>query len=157
MNRFIVLFFLLLASLMTFASEKVALFVDGQIDDDELFLIESKVAEQLSSKTNLVLLQRTSDYLNAGDQERAYQLSGEVNPNQVCALGERWGAKYVISVCVREVRGTMTISGSVYNIATGAEVARISNHKKIKDYDGLVVLSSIFGSNLCSVIRNKIQ
>lgn len=81
-------------------------------------------------------------------REQAYQLSGEVAPQEICKLGERWGATYVIGIYVTENRGTMVATATIMNVTTGKKLATITNHKVVKSFDDITVFAQTLGVNI---------
>lgn len=144
----------LLASEVT-AAAKVAIYVDGPIDESDRFVIESRVGTALRD-SGLTILERTQNFLNMVTQEQSYQLSGEVSPKEICKLGERWGARAVISIYVVETRGTMVATVKIINITTGRVLSTISNHKACNTIDDLIVFASTLGTNIKREIQKHI-
>lgn len=126
---------------------KIAIFVDGTIDESDKFVIESRVGTALNG-TGLTVLERTQNFLDMVTKEQAYQLSGEVSPKEVCQLGERWGATTVIAIYIVESRGTMVATAKIINVKTGRVLGTISNHRSCRTMDDVIVFASTLGVNL---------
>lgn len=136
-------------------ASKIAIFVDGLIDESDKFVIESRVGTELSG-SGLTILERTQNFLDLVTKEQSYQLSGEVSPREVCQLGERWGATVVIAIYVVESRGSMVATAKIINIKTGRVLGTISNHRSCRTMDDVIVFAATLGVNLKREIKKYI-
>lgn len=145
------LFFLclsiLVGSLCANAATKVAILVDGPIDEADKFIIESRVGNALKT-SKFIILERTQEFRSLLTQEEAYQLSGDVPPSEICKLGERWGATYVIGIYVVETRNTMVATAKIMNVRTGRTLTTVSNHRIINNASDLIVFGATLGVNI---------
>jgi len=139
---------LLALSLSSFAQGKVSMFVYGDIDNSDKFILESKVSEQLSKNKNTTLLCRSQDFLDMLTDEVVFQNSGEVSNKEMCKLGKKWGARYVIGIKAIEARGQMILTTKLINVTTGEELFTISNHKEINRANDLFYLGTLLGTNI---------
>ena len=84
--------------------EKVAVYMTGdKIDDTYKKVIGSKLVTAITESGKYAAVERTSDFLAAISAENDYQTSGEVRDNQIAALGQKFGVKYVVVADVSEV------------------------------------------------------
>lgn len=156
MKRLIILWlFSAVAVVLSFAATKVSLFVNGTVDDADKFVIESRVSKALS-ESGLTILERTQEFQSMLSQEQSYQLSGEVSPKEIVALGERWGATYSIGIYVVESRGTMVATAKLINVKTGRVLCTVSNHKACRTMDDVIVFAATLGVNLKREIKKYI-
>ena len=156
MKRLIILWILTATAVVSsFAANKVSLFVNGPVDDADKFVIESRVSKALSG-SGLTILERTQEFQSMLTQEQSYQLSGEVAPSEIGALGERWGATYSIGIYVVESRGTMVATAKLINVKTGRVLCTVSNHKACRTMDDVIVFAATLGVNLKREIRKYI-
>ncbi len=91
------LFLTLILGCVTFSSaqSRVAVYVDGNIDDFHKDLINAKATSRISKTRGLLAVERNDDFLRAIRDEIDYQVSGEVRTDQIAAIGKRYGAHYV--------------------------------------------------------------
>ncbi len=134
------------------AANKVAIFVEGPIDEAESFIMESRVGAALNG-SGVTVLERTQNFLDIITKEQSYQLSGEVSPREVCQLGERWGATAVIAIYVVESRGTMVATAKIINVKTGRILGTISNHRVCRTMDDFIVFAATLGVNIKREIK----
>lgn len=137
------------------ASSKIAVFVDGPIDESDKFIIESRVCNALSG-SGFTILERTQSFLNMVTKEQSYQLSGEVSPREICQLGERWGASTVVAIYLIESRGTMVATAKIINVTNGRIFATVSNHRTCNTIDDVIVFGATLGTNLKREIKKYI-
>lgn len=148
MKKLILLWiFAALGCISSFAATKVSIFVNGPVSEADKFVIESRVSKALSN-SRLTILERTQQFQEVLTQEQSYQLSGEVAPNEICALGERWGATYSIGIYVVESRGTMVATAKLISVKTGHVLCTVSNHKVCQTMDDVIVFAATLGVNL---------
>ena len=153
-ERVIVFMISLLAmSLSSFAQGKVSLFIYGDIENSDKFILESKISEQLSKHGSVSLLCRTQDYQDMLTDEIVFQNSGEVDGKEMCKLGKKWGASYIIGIMAVETRGLMVLTSKLINVATGEELFTISNHKEIKRPNDVFYLGTLMGTNISSKLK----
>lgn len=148
----IIWIFAAFASISACAATKISIFVNGPIDEADKFVIESRVSAALSD-SRFSILERTQEFQDMLTQEQSYQLSGEVAPREICALGQRWGATYAIGIYVVESRGSMVATAKLINVKTGRELCTISNHRTCSTMDDVIVFAATLGVN----IRREIQ
>lgn len=142
---------------VSFAKDNIALFVYGDIDSGDKFIIESKVSEQVSANRSFDFLTRSQVFLDMLTEEKVFQHSGEVSNAQMCTLGEMWGAKYIIGIMAVETRGQLMLTAKLINTATGKEAFSISNYKAINNGNDIIYLSTLLGSNIKKKLRTNIK
>lgn len=139
---------MLVTSIAASAATKVAIMVDGTIDESDKSIIYSRIATVLNANKKLDVLERESEFMDMLTKEQAYQLSGEVAPSEICKLGLRWGANYIIGVYITENRGNMVAQAAIINTKTGKSLIKISNHRSIKSFEDLTVFAQTLGVNI---------
>jgi len=107
----------------------------------------------LSKNKNATFLCRSQDFLDMLTDEVVFQNSGEVSNQEMCKLGKKWGASYVIGIKAIEARGQMILTSKLINVTTGEELFTISNHKEINRANDLFYLGTLLGTN----INNKLK
>lgn len=156
MKKLILLwFFAAFACISSFAATKVSIFVNGPVDESDKFVIESRVSKALSG-SRFTILERTQEFQSMLTEEQSYQLSGEVAPREIGALGERWGAIYCIGIYVIESRGTMVATAKLINVKTGRVLCTVTNHKSCRTMDEVIVFAATLGVNLKREIQKYI-
>lgn len=138
-----------------FGATKISIFVNGPISESDKFVIESRVSKALSDG-HFTILERTQQFQSMLTQEQSYQLSGEVAPGEITALGERWGATYSIGIYVVESRGTMVATAKLINVKTGRVLCTVSNHKACQTMEDVIVFAATLGVNLKREINKYI-
>lgn len=108
----------------TFAQDapkkKVAVYMTGdKVDETYKKVIGSKLVTAITESGEYAAVERTSDFLAAISAENDYQTSGEVRNNQIAALGQKFGVKYVVVADVSEVFDEFFIAARTINVETG--------------------------------------
>ena len=100
--------------------KKVAVYMTGdKIDDAYKKVIGSKLVTAITESGRYAAVERTSDFLAAISAENDYQTSGEVRDNQIAALGQKFGVKYVVVADVSEVFDEFFIAARIINVESG--------------------------------------
>lgn len=73
---------------------KVAVYMTGSDPDNEIVL--NRLMSDLKNDGRYKLFERVSDFLEAVSREHAYERSGEVDDDQIAALGKQFGVQYVV-------------------------------------------------------------
>lgn len=156
MKRVVTLFLGLCFFVSLSAKVPTALFVNGNVSDADLYIIETQIFGKLAANTKLQMLERSQEFTSATDREFSYQYSGAVDSRTACKLGESFGASLVVAVVVVETRGTITVTAHAYMVRTGATVCTIQNHKSVSNYDELLVLGAMAGENISKSLTGKL-
>ncbi|MCM1316757.1 MAG: hypothetical protein NC241_01095 [Bacteroides sp.] len=100
--------------------KKVAVYMTGdKVDDTYKKVIGSKLVTAITESGEYAAVERTSDFLAAISAENDYQTSGEVRDNQIAALGQKFGVKYVVVADVSEVFDEFFIAARIINVESG--------------------------------------
>lgn len=100
MKRIIVCVVMMLISLTVFAQEKVKIAVYMTGNDPINEIASNRLMSDLISSGKYKPIERSADFLAAISKEQSYERSGEVDDDQIAALGKQFGLQYVIVVSV---------------------------------------------------------
>lgn len=131
--------------------ETVAVYLSGEISDTYKKIIASKAVSRISRSKEFVAVERTGDFLNALTKEQDYQLSGEVDDEQIVAIGKRFAAQYV---AVFEVSTTHDnacfISARLIDVEKGLVIKSVDGNRMVESADDIVSLTNNVSYRLIS-------
>lgn len=137
------------------AQQKVAVYVtsnSNEVDEAAKQIIGTELVSAIIKTNQYDAVERTADFLSQISTEQGYQRSGNVDDNQISALGKQFGVDYV---CVANL---VVYSGNTYYIqarlidvetATVHSVARETS--SLNDIDEMILASSRVASKLFNV------
>ncbi len=122
--------------------EKIAVYLTGEIADSYKKIISSKAVSRISRSREYVAVERTEDFLNLLTKEQDYQLSGEVDDEQIAAIGKRFAARYVAVFEASEADGTGFISARLIDVESGLIVKSVDANRKVKSSEEWIALTN---------------
>lgn len=118
-TKFSFLLLFILSACSIYAQKNVAVYISSDIAGNYKSLAESNIMEAITRDPDLYVIERNNQFLSVIQKEIDYQLSGNVNPNQISAIGEQFGAQYIVVVHV----GAGIISGKIINVESALVVS----------------------------------
>ena len=131
--------FLMIALAMTVMAQKpyLAVYVAG--DDPVNKLIGGALEGKLSLNGKYTVVERTSEFLAAINKEHDYQRSGEVDEQQIAALGKQLSVQYVCVVSVSTVWGNEKyISARIIDVESAIVMASGSSNGSVNSSEQLI-------------------
>ena len=125
---------------------KVAVYVAGSAPEGDRRLIASKLTAAISADRRYAAVERTAEFLKALQAEHDYQHSGEVDEEQIAAIGKKLGVNYVCAAVAGNVRGALHVEARLINVVT-AEIAitvdelAVFSKEENADYDLYVLVN----------------
>ena len=145
----ITILLLLLFSCVMFAesayaqAKKVAVYVEGNIDDDDKSIVNSAVMARMSGNKAYSPFERNEAFINALTHEQDYQLSGEVPEKEIRKIGARFGVDYVVAVNVVIKNDEIChMTAKLINLENGAIAKTVNQHRKYTDSSVLTALAN---------------
>lgn len=134
-------FFILFSSLViaAFAQQKpkLAVYVTG--DDPINELIGNELQDGLAHNGKYTTVERTADFLKAMSKEHGYQRSGEVDDEQIAALGKQFAVQYVCVASVSSVwNNEKYISARIIDVESAEVVASGNSFGAINTTQSLI-------------------
>lgn len=148
MKKIAVFIFLLLSCMVfaesAFAAKKVAVYVEGDISNDDKSIVSSAVLSRMSGNKDYVAFERNEAFINALYEEQDYQLSGEVPEKEIRKVGERLGVDYVlaVNVIVNEDDGMCHVAAKLIELETGEIIKTVNLNRKYVDTGTLTALAN---------------
>lgn len=136
--------------------KQVAVYMtESEVDDDIKKVISSKIVGKIAQSNTLRALERTADFLKAIQADRDYNTSGEVENNQIAAIGIQLGAQYVAVVDVTEVLRSMYVSARLIDVESGAIVATSDDYIEEKTIQNLVKMAEKVAARLIESVEGS--
>jgi formylglycine-generating enzyme required for sulfatase activity len=105
---------------------RVAVYVTGVAGDGETNkILGIKLVSAITKSAQYAAMERTDAFLKQLNNEQNYQTSGNVNDDQLAALGKQFGVQYVCAAKVSMAYGSKALTVSLIDVET-AEVTAIS-------------------------------
>ena len=114
-------------------TKKVAVYVEGEIGNDDKSIVSDAVLVRMSGDREYAPFERNEAFIDALTHEQDYQLSGEVPEKEIRKVGERLGVDYVVAVNVIIKDEVCYMTAKLINIETGAIAKTVSLHRKYTD------------------------
>ena len=153
----ITILFLLFLSCVCFAenasaSKKVAVYVEGEINNSNKSIVSSAVLARMSGNKEYTPFERNESFINSLNNEQDFQLSGEVPENEIRKVGERLGVDFVISINVIISDDDMChMNARLINLETGEIIKTTNVNRK---YTNTSVLTAL-ANNVAYRLLNK--
>lgn len=140
-----------MASTLYGQNKKVAVYVTG---DSEFYIntvVGAELVAAITNQSGYVAIERTADFLKELQKEQGYQRSGNVDDNQISALGKQFGVDYVCVADLTKIYGSYFISARLINVET-AEVEKTAdgNGNFNNDLNKLISISEQLASDIFS-------
>jgi hypothetical protein len=134
--------FVILFTNLTFAQQKVAVYVAGGTDTGINKVLGDKLVEAFVKSGKYTAIERTSSFLDELGKEHEYQRTGNVKDSELSRLGLQFGVQLVCVAEVSEVLGEKYVSARLIDVVS-AEVLTTSNSggASLKTMSDLIALS----------------
>lgn len=102
------------------AKKRVAVYTTGKdVDDAYNKVLNAKIVAAVAGTGRYAVIERNSEFLSAITEETDMQTSGEVRNDQIVALGQRYGARFIIVADVSELFDELFIASRLINVQSG--------------------------------------
>lgn len=145
MKRLCIIFLLL--PMVLCAQNKVAVYVtssDSKVDDAMKQIVGGELVAAIVKTNRYRAVERTADFLHQISTEQGYQHSGNVDDQQISALGKQFGVEYVCVASIMPYKDTYYLQARMIDVETvtvlgiAREVSPLSNIDEIVKAAGKV-------------------
>ncbi|MEI8086416.1 MAG: hypothetical protein WCG93_09400 [Paludibacter sp.] len=138
----IILAFVILFTNMTFAQQKVAVYVTGGTDAGINKVLGDKLVEAFVKSGNYTAVERSSSFLDELSKEKTQQSTDNIKNSELSRLGRQFGVQLVCVAEVSDVLGEKYVSARLIDVES-SEVLTTSNSgsASIKSMSDLISLS----------------
>lgn len=151
MKRIILLIAICLP-MMVMAQKKVAVYVtsdDSKVDNAQKEIIGGELVAAIVQTKQYKAVERTADFLQQISKEQGYQHSGNVDDDQISALGKQFGVDYVCVANIIPYKNTYYIQARLIDVETATvqaiarETSTLSNPDELMNTAGMVARALI--------------
>lgn len=137
-TKHFILILLSVISLAAFAQKpKLAVYMTG--DDPINEIVSNRLVDDLARGNEYTTVERTASFLAALSKEHNYERSGEVNDEQIAALGKQFNVQYVCVASVLDVwGGEKYITARIIDAETAEVVASGSSNGSMQNSSQLI-------------------
>jgi hypothetical protein len=126
----------------------IAVYVTGDVPENDKTALGTRMLAALVNIGHYRGIERTAQFLAEVEKEHIKQRSGDVDDNQISALGKQFGVNFVCVAAITPTLGSYQVSARIINVET-AEVTHIGESTSpLKTIDDLTVVSSEVVSNM---------
>jgi hypothetical protein len=137
---------------------RIAVYVTGDVPENEKKALGTRMLASLVNSGRYKGIERTNSFLAEIEKEQVKQMSGDIDDNQISALGKQFGVKFVCIADITPAYGSFQVSARIINVET-AEVDFIGDAtSKLKTIDDLTqvsveVVRKMFGEDAVAAPR----
>lgn len=148
MKKIIILFLMALvgflyASSSYAASRKAAVYVDGNINEDNTYIVSSAIVARMAACNDYTPFERNEIFVRALNKELDFQLSGEVPEKEIRKVGERLGVDYAVVVYVTIGSDSQCyFTARIINIESGEILRTVNQRREYKDSQTLYSMAN---------------
>ena len=152
-----ILIFSLLLSLSAFGQRpKIAVYMTG--DDPINEIVSNRLVDDFARGNEYTTVERTASFLAELSKEHSYERSGEVDDEQIAALGRQFNVQYVCVTSVLNVWGEEKyITARIIDTETAEVVASCSSNGSIQNSSELIGALNNLSDNFFNAMRSTKQ
>lgn len=129
--------------------QSIAIYVSGNSDENIKKVIGAKLVSAITkSSEDYAAVERTADFLAKLREEQNYQVSGNVDDQQITRIGRQFGVNFIVVAEVIEVLGSHFVTARMINVETGLVMATADNNTELKTATDLVSMADDVASKL---------
>lgn len=151
--------FLLLLSIptMLLAQSKVAVYVtstSSTVDDITKNIVGSELVSALVVNPDYQAVERTQDFLSQISQEQGYQRSGNVDDQQISALGKQFGVDFVCVANILPYKDMYYVQARMIDVESATVKVTAREISKLDDIDVIVSTAEKLANKLVGAKEN---
>jgi len=124
------------------AKQKIAVYVTGNIADDEKTVISTRVLSVLLNSNRYVVVERSDAFVKQLDRELSKQLSGDVEDSQITTIGKQYGVQVICVVNGTLVLGAYSIAARLIEVESANVITSADESCYISDIKDLEKIST---------------
>lgn len=136
---------------------KLAVYMTG--DDPINEIVSNRLVDDFAHSNEYTIVERTASFLAELKKEHAYERAGDVDDEQIAALGRQFKVQYVCVISVLDIWGSEKyITARIIDAETGEVVASCSSNGSVQNRTELIgalnTLSNDFSKAVGSIKQN---
>jgi hypothetical protein len=144
----ILLMTLLCATLFAQDLPKIAVYVTGNVPEDEKTVLGTRMLASLVNSGRYTGIERTTSFLAEIEKEQEKQRSGAIDDNQISELGRQFGVKYVCIANITPAFGEFQVSARIVDVETAVVTFIGDAFSPLKTPDDLTQVSEKVVENM---------
>jgi len=141
------------------ALPKIAVYVTGDMPDNEKKALGTRMLASLVNSGRYKGIERSKSFLAEVEKEQEKQRSGEIDDSQISALGRQFGVKFVCIADITPVLGAFQVSARIVDVETAEVVFIGESYSALKNVLDLVsvcdqVVKNMFGGDATSIRKS---
>lgn len=135
---------------------KIAVYMTG--DDPINEIVSNRLVDDFARGNEYTTVERTASFLAELSKEHAYERSGEVDDEQIAALGRQFNVQYVCVVSVLDVWNTEKyITARIIDTETAEVIASCSSNGSIQNSSELIGALNTLSDSFFKAMRSSKQ
>ena len=154
----LLIIFLSVFSLTAVAQQKpkIAVYMTGEDPINEI--VSNRLVDDFARGNEYTTVERTASFLAELSKEHAYERSGEVDDEQIAALGRQFNVQYVCVVSVLDVWDTEKyITARIIDAETAEVIASCSSNGSIQNSSELIGALNTLSDSFFKAMRSSKQ
>lgn len=153
---FIILLSVVAMSALAQQKPKIAVYMTG--DDPVNEIVSNRLVDDFARGNEYTTVERTASFLAELSKEHAYERSGEVDDEQIAALGRQFNVQYVCVVSVLDVWNTEKyITARIIDTKTAEVIASCSSNGSIQNSSELIGALNTLSESFFKAMRSSKQ
>jgi hypothetical protein len=129
---------------------RIAVYVTGDVPNNEKEALGTRILTSLVNSGRYIAIERSKSFLAEIEKEHVKQRSGDIDDNQISALGKQFGVKFVCIAAITPAFGDFQVSARIVDVETAVVVYIGDASSPLKSMDDLERVSDQVVKNMFS-------
>jgi hypothetical protein len=103
--------------------QKIAVYVTGSVNENEKKVLGTRILSELINSNRYRAVERSDDFVKELDRELSKQMSGDVDDNQITAIGRQYGVQVICVADWTQALGSYSVSARLIEIESAEIIA----------------------------------
>lgn len=130
--------------------KKIAVYVTGDSPDGYDKVVSSAMITAITQSNDYVAIERNAEFIRKVDDEHDTHLA-RVRDNQIAAIGQEFGAKYVAVIDLSDILDEVFISARLIDVETAAIASSCENSSPVESMEQLRNLAKDIATRLIGI------
>jgi len=138
---------------------KIAVYVTGDVSNNEKEALGTRMLASLVNSGRYIGIERSNSFLAEIEKEHIKQRSGDIDDNQISALGRQFGVKFVCIAAITPAFGDFQVSARIVDVETAQVIFIGESASSLKSMVDLAqvsdrVVKNMFGEQAVSARKS---
>jgi hypothetical protein len=106
--------------------QNIAVYVTGSVNENEKKVLGTRILSELINSNRYRAVERSDDFVKELDRELSKQMSGDVDDNQITAIGRQYGVQVICVADWTQALGSYSVSARLIGVES-AEIIAIAD------------------------------